>query len=182
MARAVVHARVVARMLPWLTDQGRWVSEGVLGCSYPRTERALAALPVRGVRLLVNLHERPHDRGRLERHGLREAHLPVKDFTAPSFEQIERAMSALEGARTAGEAAAVHCSGGLGRTGTILACYLVRTEGLGAEEAIERVRAVTPGSVETRAQVAAVEAYARLRRGRSAKKEPKRRTRKRPDP
>ena len=42
-------------MLLRLTDRGSWVAPGVLGCAYPRTERALAALSGAGVRLLVNL-------------------------------------------------------------------------------------------------------------------------------
>lgn len=49
---------------------------------------------------------------------------------------------------------------GLGRTGTLLACYLVRREGLDAGEAIVRVRRIRPGSVETREQAQAVEAFA----------------------
>ena len=134
---------------------------GVLGCAYPRTERALAALSARGVRLLVNLHERPHDPARLGRYGLREVHLPVKDFAAPSPGQVECSVGALQKALTAGESAAVHCGGGLGRTGTVLACYLLASgEGLGAEDVIERVRALRPGSVEPPAQLAAVRAWA----------------------
>lgn len=162
MARSVrlAQARVGIRMLLRLTDRGGWVAPGVLGCAYPRTERALAALSASGVRLLVNLHERPHDPARLKRHGLRETHLPVKDFAAPSPEQIECGMRAILEALTAGEAAAIHCGGGLGRTGTVLACYLASSEGLGAEEAVRRVRALRPGSVETAAQLAAVQAWA----------------------
>ena len=150
-------------MLFRLTDRGGWVAPGVLGCAYPRTERALTALSGSGVRLLVNLHGRPHDPARLARHGLREVHLPVKDFAAPSSEQIERGVEAILGALVAAdESAAVHCGGGLGRTGTLLACYLLASgEGLGAGEAIGRVRAIRPGSVETPAQAAAVDAWAR---------------------
>lgn len=60
-----------------------------------------------------------------------------------------------------GEAVAVHCGGGLGRTGTVLSCYLLESgEELGAQEAIRRVRALRPGSVETPAQLAAVRAWA----------------------
>ena len=148
-------------MLFGLNDRGAWVAPGVLGCAYPRTERALAALSASGVRLLVNLHERPHDPDRLGRHGLREVYLPVKDFAAPTPRQVERGVDAIAGALVVGEAAAVHCGGGLGRTGTLLACYLVGSEGLGAAEAIGRVRSLRPGSVETPAQVRAVEAWAR---------------------
>ena len=70
-------------------------------------------------------------------------------------------LSAILEAMAAGEAAAVHCGGGLGRTGTLLACYLLTSsEGLGAEGALRRVRALRPGSVETPAQLAAVRAWA----------------------
>jgi protein-tyrosine phosphatase len=43
----------------------------------------------------------------------------------------------------------------------LLACYLVR-QGLSAAEAIERVRAVRPGSIETRQQVQAVHLYGEM--------------------
>ena len=115
--RRLAQARVALRILFRLTDRGERVAPGVLGCAYPRTERSLAALSESGVGLLVNLHERPHDSARLGRHGLREVHLPVKDFAAPSPEQIGRGVGAILEALAAGEAAAVHCGGGLGRTG-----------------------------------------------------------------
>jgi atypical dual specificity phosphatase len=163
MTRSVrlAQAWVGLLMLLRLTDRGGQVAPGVLGCAYPRTERALAALSGSGVRLLVNLHERPHDPARIEGHSLKEVHLPVKDFAAPSPEQIERGMEAILEALAAGEAVAVHCGGGLGRTGTMLACYLASSEGLGAEEAVQRVRALRPGSVETPAQLTAVRGWIR---------------------
>jgi atypical dual specificity phosphatase len=125
------------------------------------TERAVSALSGGGVRLLVNLHQRPYDPDRLERHGRKEVHLPVKDFAALSPEQIGRGVGAILETLAAGEAAAVHCGGGLGRTGTVLACYLEIDEGLGPEEAVRRVRALRPGSVQTPAQLAAIPSVGR---------------------
>ena len=141
-------------------DPGVWLEEGrVFACRYPRGDSALADLARRGISVLVNLHERGHDPSRLVRHGLVEVYVPVKDFSAPSPERIARGIAAITQAVVAGERVAVHCGGGLGRTGTLLACYLVH-RGWEAEEAIDRVRAARPGSVETAGQVAAVNAYA----------------------
>ena len=138
-----------------------WVEgECLAGCVYPQDEAALADLADRGVTLLLNLHERRHAPDLLARHGLTELHLPVRDFTPPTPEQLEQGVAAIEHAVASGTKVAVHCGAGLGRTGTLLACYLVR-RGLTPDEAIARVRAVRPGSVETPEQAAAVEAYAR---------------------
>jgi protein-tyrosine phosphatase len=77
---------------------------------------------------------------------------------------IEQGLVAIRAAVSRGERVAVHCGGGLGRTGTLLACYLV-DRGLNDDEAIARVRATRTGSIETRGQVAAIEAFARCQRG-----------------
>jgi atypical dual specificity phosphatase len=136
------------------------------GCAYPRGDAGLAALAGQGVTLLVNLHERAHDPTLLTRHGLTELHLPVPDFTPPTPDQLAAGVAAIERASAAGQRVAVHCGAGLGRTGTLLACSLVR-RGLAPDEAIARVRAARPGSVETREQVVAVEDFGRrdARRG-----------------
>jgi atypical dual specificity phosphatase len=107
---------------------------------------------------VINLHERAHDPSRLGQFGLTEVHIPVADFTAPSPEQLDRGVEAIEHALAEGRRVAVHCGGGLGRTGTLLACCLIR-QGMSTVDAIERVRAVRPGSIETRDQVRAILAY-----------------------
>jgi atypical dual specificity phosphatase len=137
-----------------------WLDDGrVAACRYPRSERDLQNLADRGVRLVVNLHLRAHPPERLAALGLKELHLPVEDFTAPTQEQIHTGVAAMREAVDAGNPVAVHCGGGVGRTGTLVACYFV-SRGLSADEAIARVREARPGSVETSAQEAAVRTFA----------------------
>jgi atypical dual specificity phosphatase len=147
---------IYARLKPltWLDD------EGVAACRYPRDAKSLQDLAAQGVTVLVNLHQRPHADGVLARYGLTETHLPVPDFTAPTPLQLEQGLTAMTQAIASGQRVAVHCGAGLGRTGTLLACYLV-TRGLSPDEAIARIRTLRPGSIETPQQEAAVAEYAR---------------------
>ena len=150
----------IMRGIGLLVDAGTWIAPGrLLACAYPRRGAALAGLARQGVSLVINLHEVAHQPARLALHGLDEVHVPVRDFTAPSPAQIERVLEAMAEALAGGQAVAVHCGAGLGRTGTLVACYLVRT-GVTPDEAIRQVRTLRPGSVETRDQIEAVTAYA----------------------
>ncbi|GAC1577318.1 MAG: hypothetical protein NVS4B1_05400 [Ktedonobacteraceae bacterium] len=56
-----------------------------------------------------------------------------------------------------------HCEAGLGRMGTVLAGYLT-TCGLPAQEAIDVIRKLRPGSIETEEQEAIIYEYERFDR------------------
>lgn len=159
----------LATLRPYdLTDEERrwlvlpnfgWLVEGRLaGASRPRSDDALAVLVEHGVKALVTLTEEPLPAGSLVRFGLRAEHLPVADYSAPTVAQLEQAIAAIDDYLALGLPVAVHCAAGLGRTGTVLACYLVR-RGTPAATAIAEVRARRPGSIETAEQEAVVGLY-----------------------
>lgn len=54
--------------------------------------------------------------------------LPIPDMDAPSTERMRQIQQTIEAALDAGRTVYVHCLGGLGRTGTVLGCYLVEHE------------------------------------------------------
>jgi protein-tyrosine phosphatase len=85
---------------------------------------------------------------------------PLSDGAAPSSHEAMVAILAdVDDARSRGDVA-VACMGGVGRSGTVAACALVRG-GRSAVEAIERVRAVRhPTAVETDAQQRFVRSFA----------------------
>jgi len=140
------------------------IKDRLAGCAAPGTwdpiEDDLQALKEVGITALVSLTEESLDAVTVEEAGLDYLHEPVPDFHPPRPAQIRRFVefvkSRIEG--KARGAVAVHCFAGRGRTGTLLACYLVAT-GLDAEEAVRTVRRLRPGSIETREQERAVRSY-----------------------
>lgn len=137
-----------------------WIVPGrLLTCGYPGSLDALQNLHHLRIQILINLTEWKHDETALHDAGMVETHIPVPDFTAPTSEQIDACVDVVNTSLSEGRAVAIHCLGGRGRSGTMAACYLV-SAGLSAPEAIDTVREVLPGAVETQTQVEAVSAYA----------------------
>lgn len=86
--------------------------------------------------------------------GLDWHHLPITDVSVPgkAFEsRWERSGPVLLSMLRRGERVAVHCRGGLGRSGLVAARMLVEL-GVDPAEAIRRVRAARPGAIETSEQ------------------------------
>ncbi len=64
--------------------------------------------------------------------------LAIPDFGVPTVEHMRRILDTLDEALAAGRGVYLHCWGGVGRTGTVAGCYLVR-HGLSGDAALRRL-------------------------------------------
>ncbi|MBI3821924.1 MAG: dual specificity protein phosphatase family protein [Planctomycetes bacterium] len=117
-----------------------------------------------GISFVICLTEDPPRRSWINDVGLFSMHIPIIDMHPPSQPQIDLCVGAIEKALANGLGIGIHCRAGIGRTGTMLACWLVHREKLSAPDAITRVRRLRPGSIETPEQAEAVVEFARRRK------------------
>lgn len=134
-----------------------------------RRVRGLAAAGITLVLDLTHADDRLAPYESLLPAGVRRLSVPVPDFSAPSLEELERALAAIDAELADGGGVYVHCWGGCGRTGAVVASWLVR-QGLDADAALARFgelsRPVCGRTCpEVPAQLALVREYA-ARRGR----------------
>jgi len=118
-----------------------------------------AFLASESVDLLVGLRLSAVDPADLEPHGIDYLHLPIEDFHPPTLEQQHAFVEAVGARIDAGDTVGVHCTAGLGRTGTLIATWFVH-RGMSPREAIDHVRKLRPGSIETDEQEQSVVHYA----------------------
>lgn len=72
----------------------------------------------------------------------RVCHAPVKDYHLADPATVDRVIGFLRAAETTREPTVIHCSAGLGRTGHLLAAWLVRGRGYDPDRALATVEAM----------------------------------------
>ena len=138
-----------------------WVLEGCLaGAMGPTSRRDLIFFSRQDIRAVLRMERNTISAELWNMHDLYE---PVPDFAAPTLAQIDRMTRWIEDQIENWERpVVVTCHAGIGRTGTVLACYLVYT-GYAPQTAIDLVRELRPRSIQTREHEQAVFDYAEQR-------------------
>lgn len=139
--------------MPELPSHFHWVlPDQVAGMGRPGLNRDeeedLSALSAANVNVLVSLTEAPFPAAQLRAFGIEGKHFAVPDMGFPAIGPTARLCRFVETRVKDGERVAFHCHAGLGRTGTLLAAYLIWMR-QDARQAIEQVRAVNPRFIQT---------------------------------
>lgn len=125
---------------------------GVLaGSSLPRGRQDLERLVDEGIEVLVTAMEESLNEDLVKDVGLEYHYYPVPPYGTPSLQQLNDFVALVNTNRAKHRPVAIHCFMGWGRTGTLLAAYLI-SEGATANDAIHEVREKRTGSIETHAQ------------------------------
>ena len=90
--------------------------------------------------------------------GLEDYNESIPDFEAPTRAQIEKIITYIDSHLEYDVPVGVSCNAGIGRSGVILACYLVRT-GLTAKDALKLIEIKRGRGPEAPEQITAVEKY-----------------------
>jgi atypical dual specificity phosphatase len=137
-----------------------WVVEGKLaGCGLPVSQDEFEWVVDQGIKSVVTVREIALPSDWFNGGDIDYLHLQVEDFGAPNMEELVQAVDFIDQQISSGKPVMVHCAAGKGRTGAVLAAYLVKKQNLTADQAIERLRGMRPGSVQSISQETAVSMY-----------------------
>jgi len=131
-----------------------WVEENLfLAGEYPGSynpeemRRRMDAFLESGIRTFIDLTQ-PHElvpyepilkeQARIYDYSAVYHRFAIRDHGVPSVQTMSLILDTIDSAIQSGSPVYIHCWGGVGRTGTVVGCYLIR-HGMSAKKALERV-------------------------------------------
>jgi atypical dual specificity phosphatase len=163
--------KVYRRIRANLTDKPTffsWVRDGRLAASgRPYSKSQVDWLKRNGVTTILSLTEEPLP-GEWTR-GVETKHISMKDHAPVSDSDMLKAADYIHSSISGGKVVLVHCLAGKGRTGCVLAAYLMTYEGKTARQAIDELRGTREGSVEHQQEQRVLEFEAQAIKRRSSK-------------
>ena len=138
-----VHGTVTGR-----PDNFSWIIENKLaGSAIPTSIDEVKWVIDQGVKSIVTIREETLDESWVK--DVNYLHILSNDMSVPEFDDLIYAVDFIHRRITNNEPVLVHCLAGMGRTGTLLACYLVKHKKMSADDAIQKVREERPGSIQS---------------------------------
>ena len=148
-----VHGKITKRP----TNFSWIINEKLAGSGMPTTFDELDWAVNQGIKSIVTMTENSLPDPWIK--DLNYLHVPTPDLTAPDMEKIDTAVKFIQEKINCKEPVMVHCAAGMGRAGTILACYLIKYQKYSAKDAIKKIRKERPGSIQSETQEIAITFY-----------------------
>ena len=105
-----------------------WVTDNLAVGYAPLSYEDLASMGKQGIDAIVNLCGEFCDLHEIQQQsGFEVYYLPVPDECAPDMEAMEKALDWLDTTISEGKKVLVHCRFGVGRTGTFVTAYLIKS-------------------------------------------------------
>jgi len=132
-------------------DNFSWlIPEKLAGSAIPTSFEEIKWVLDEGIKSIVTIREEPLDDDWIK--NINYLHLHSNDMGVPEFDDLIKTVDFIHQRITNNEPVMVHCLAGMGRTGTILACYLIKYQKLSADDSIQKVRKSRPGSIQSFSQ------------------------------
>jgi atypical dual specificity phosphatase len=161
-----IHGRITGKPTNF-----KWIIKGkVAGSGVPMSANEVKWLVEKqGIRSIVTIKEKPlqqqwfsnkkddNNNSANSSHSVNTKidylHISTQDYGAPSLEELDYVVNYINQQIDRERPVLVHCSGGKGRTGTILAAYLIKKEnGITAEDAIRKLSNIRGESIQSKDQ------------------------------
>lgn len=124
------------------------VSEKITASGLPSQPKHIRFVKSKGVSAIISLTEKPLPKNLIENTNIKYFHFPLQDHKPADPYNLLKIVDTVQRLVEDGHKVHVHCLAGHGRTGMVLAAYMMKTEGLSWMESLEKIRRIRPGSVE----------------------------------